>query len=60
LVGAGDLVVLPLSMERDEPSLKPEWLLRGPSSVAATAARPVASSRAGELTIRVPYPFVLL
>jgi hypothetical protein len=59
-VGAGDLVVLPLRMERDEPSLKPEWLLRGPSSVAATAAWPVTSSRAGELAIRVTYPFMLL
>ncbi|TVU14315.1 hypothetical protein EJB05_37776, partial [Eragrostis curvula] len=40
-------------MERGEPSLKPEWLLRGPSTVAATPVRPVTSSRAGELAIRL-------
>uniref|UniRef100_A0A0A9E4Q8 Uncharacterized protein n=1 Tax=Arundo donax TaxID=35708 RepID=A0A0A9E4Q8_ARUDO len=35
-------------MERGEPSLKPEWLLRVPSTVAATALRPATSSRADE------------
>ncbi|KAK3144651.1 hypothetical protein QOZ80_4AG0315930 [Eleusine coracana subsp. coracana] len=35
-------------MERSEPSLKPEWLLRGPSTVAATAVRPVTSARADD------------
>lgn len=59
-MGAGDFVTVPPGMERGEPSLKPEWLLRGPSTVAATAVRPVTSSRAGELAIRVTYAFVLL
>uniref|UniRef100_A0A0A9ARK4 Uncharacterized protein n=1 Tax=Arundo donax TaxID=35708 RepID=A0A0A9ARK4_ARUDO len=35
-------------MERGEPSLKPEWLLRVPSTVAATALRPATSSRADD------------
>ncbi|KAF8714880.1 hypothetical protein HU200_027414 [Digitaria exilis] len=35
-------------MERAEPSLKPEWLLR-PAAVAVTALRPATSPRAGEL-----------
>lgn len=38
-------------MERAEPSLKPEWLLR-PASVAVTALRPATSPRAGELVAR--------
>jgi hypothetical protein len=59
-VGAGDFGTVSPVMEGGEPSLKPEWLLRGASTVAATAARPVTSSQAGDLTVHVTYPIVLL
>jgi len=55
LADAADFVT---GMERAEPSLKPEWLLR-PAPAAVTALRPATSPRAGELA-RVTYLFGLL
>lgn len=46
-------------MDRGEPSLKPEWLVRGVATPTAAAAclRPGISPRAGELPFLVNLPF---
>lgn len=51
---AADFVV---RMERSEPSLKPEWLLR--PTLPATAHKPATSPRAGELCHLNHYPLFI-